>query len=976
MLGIVCGPIVTAQEPEQVEGQTPEAVEQQPAERTFEGEVTVTGTLIPRPTLDSMSPVTVVDVAEELTLTGTTRIEDLMISLPQVFAGQNSTVSNGATGTASINLRYLGEGRSLVLINGRRMAFGDAYSADINAIPAPLVKRVDILTGGASTVYGSDAVAGVVNFILDTDFTGFRGGVQYSVYQHNNNNELARELHEAAGFDYPSGSTWDGGAINAYVAAGGRFADGRGHASVYVDYRKIDELVKSSRDYLNCAYSVSEDGPYCGGSRNIPRGRFVAFGPDWDYVGDFVLTLAEEGGDGHSFRPRNDEVFNYGPYNHIQRPDDKWNAGGFAHYTINEYFEPYLEVMFMRDYTDAQIAPSGSWGIDSINCDNPMLSDQQRDLICVQPGYGPHEYANVRIRRRNIEGDPRRSQIGHTNYRIVAGLRGDIGDSWSYDLYGLHAESGFQLTSINDLNVERMRNALDVIVDPNTGEWVCRSGGDDGCVPWNIFQEGAVTREATDYISTVAMRNGDSRTRVVNLTFSGDLEDYGLTIPSAIEGLQIAVGAEYRSEFQQVRADEVSQVGTAGNIGSRPNVKGSWDVNELFIEALVPIVQNTRGFRDLSLELGYRYSDYSVSGGFNTYKGLLDWAFTDSWRLRGGYNRAVRAPNIWELFRPQTLSAGGGDFCENDIDTGVPYGTLEECMLTGVSEEQYGNIPSRGGGINTLEGGNPLLDPEVVDTVTAGVVWTPRAIPGLSVTADYYDIEVTDTVGYLDSPFIIRYCADTGEPRFCNRIHRDEVGSLWLTTDSYVDVTNQNIGLRNAEGVDLNVTYLIGLGGAGVLNTNLIGTYLLRQRLADPSYDFDCVGYYGDMCGQASPKWRHRLRATWEGNFNMILSFTWRRLGAAMIDASSPDPDLGAPEWMPEIIASGIDKTPAYDWFDLAASYTWESGVRVTLGVNNIFDEEPPLMPGLADSIGTWFNLYGNYDPLGRHIFTSVEFTF
>ncbi len=440
------GSSAVAQEAELTDEQVQQAIEQQGG-ATFEEEITITGTLIPRPSLDSLSPVTVVDVAEELTLTGTTRIEDLIVSLPQVFAGQNSTIANGATGIASIDLRHLGTNRTLVLVNGRRLAMGDQNGSDINAIPAPLVKRVDVLTGGASTVYGSDAVAGVVNFVLDTDFTGVRGGVQYSIYQHDNNNQLAQELNEAAGFDYPSGNTWDGGALNAYIAAGGKFADGRGHGSVYIDYRKIDELVKSSRDYVACSVDSSEDGPYCGGSQTTPEGTFFAFGPPPTYVpvGAFMVGQREDGHDGHSFVPWDERRFNYGPYNHIQRPDEKWNAGGFAHYTINDHFEPYLEVMFMHDYTDAQIAPSGNFGVTTtINCDNPMLSEQQRDVICTQAGYGPHDYANVSSLRRNIEGDARSSQIGHTNYRLVAGLRGDINDSWSYDFYGLQAENNSQ----------------------------------------------------------------------------------------------------------------------------------------------------------------------------------------------------------------------------------------------------------------------------------------------------------------------------------------------------------------------------------------------------------------------------------------------------------------------------------------------------------------------------------------------------
>jgi len=975
LMVIVYGPLAVAQETEAIEGQIQEAIDRAAKDATFEKEITVTGSLIPRPSLDSLSPVTVVDVAEELTLTGTIRIEDLIVSLPQVFAGQNSTIANGSTGIASINLRQMGTKRTLVLINGRRLSMGDQWGTDINAIPAPLVKRVDVLTGGASTVYGSDAVAGVVNFVLDTDFTGVRGGVQYSIYQHDNNNQLAQSLNEAAGNYYPSGSTWDGGAINANIAVGGKFAGGRGHASAYIDYRKIDELVKSSRDYFACSVDATEEGPICGGSSTIPEGIFISFNPDFSFNRVFMVGQREDGHDGHSFVPWDERRFNYGPDNHIQRPDEKWNAGGFAHYTISDHFEPYLEVMFMNDYTDAQIAPSGAFPgiVDRINCDNPMLSEQQRDVICTQPGYGPTDFAWVSTRRRNVEGEPRSNQIGHTNFRLVAGLRGDIGGSWSYDFYALHAENHARLSYVNDLNEQRIRNALDVIVDPETGEWVCRSGSDDGCVPWNIFEEGAVTQEAIDYISTNALMDTIFRTRVLNLTFMGDLENAGLKIPSASEGLQIALGGEYRSDFQKVSPDEVYLTGTAGFMSNAEKLEADYDVSELFIEALVPIVQDTRGFRDLSLELGYRYSDYSTSGGVNTYKGLLNWAITNSWRIRGGYNRAIRAPNIWELFRSTSEAPGGPDPCANARDTGVPEFSLEQCLRTGMTEEQYGTIPSFFG-VRTIWGGNQALEPETADTITAGVVWTPQFAPGLSITADYYDIEVNETIGALPAWFILMQCGSTGDPRFCGWIHRDQAGTLELDPDAHVDTTNQNIGFLKSEGVDVNASYLIGLGNAGYLNTNLIGTYMLTQKLADPSFDFDCVGYYGVVCGQNNARWRHRWRTAWETNFNMVISLVWRRIGPGSIDDSSPDPDLGWPPAMPANIASGNDTLDAYDWFDLAASYTWRTGIQLTLGVNNIFDQEPPFLPGYADVRS--LNLYANYDPLGRHVFASLKFDF
>ena len=232
---------------------------QQAIDRPFEDEITVTGSLIPRTDLTALSPVTTMEVEQELTYSGINRIEDLMVSLPQVFASQNSTIANGASGMATIDLRNLGVARTLVLINGRRMAQGDAwqlgasYGPDLNSIPAALVKRVDVLTGGASTVYGSDAVAGVVNFIMDTDFEGFRGGLQYSAYQHNNDNQLAQDINEEAGFTAPSGSTTDGDAINAYFAVGGKFGEGKGHATGYITYRKVDEILKGYRDYVNCS---------------------------------------------------------------------------------------------------------------------------------------------------------------------------------------------------------------------------------------------------------------------------------------------------------------------------------------------------------------------------------------------------------------------------------------------------------------------------------------------------------------------------------------------------------------------------------------------------------------------------------------------------------------------------------------------------------------------------------------------------
>ena len=302
--------------------------------------VQVTGTLIPRPTLEAMSPVTTLEV-EELTYRGMTRIEDLLTTLPQVFVAQNSTIANGASGTATVDLRGLGSQRTLVLIDGRRMSSGDAFTtaSDLNFIPSALVKRVDILTGGASSVYGADAVAGVVNFVLDKDFEGVRGGVQVSGYQHNNDNALAQSINTAKGYNAPTGSMWNSGPMDFNLALGGKFANGKGHATVYLDYRYTEAITKDARDYTNCSVAtLGATGPACGGSGTWQDGRFQVFNAAGKRVGDYVLDVNSPNGDQFRARGAND-VYNFAPSNFMQRPDKRWAGGGFLNYDWNQKSE-------------------------------------------------------------------------------------------------------------------------------------------------------------------------------------------------------------------------------------------------------------------------------------------------------------------------------------------------------------------------------------------------------------------------------------------------------------------------------------------------------------------------------------------------------------------------------------------------------------------------------------------------------------
>ncbi len=935
-------------------------------------EMTVTGSLIPRPTIEAMSPVATMDVAE-IQYQGATRLETFLTNLPQVFAAQNSTYSNGASGTATVDLRYLGSNRTLVLIDGKRMPAGDRYelAPDLNFIPAALVKRIDVLTGGASATYGADAVAGVVNFILDTEFEGVKAGISGGAYQHNNNNALAQKISTARGFAVPTGSAWDGGQVDAYAAFGGKFGD-HGHASLYLDYRKTQALLKNRRDYTNCAVTgLSASGNACSGSSTIPLGRFQVFDADFNKKGDYTLDAAGSGNTFRNFSSATD-LFNFAVYNYMQRPDTRFGAGAFLNYDFNRHAQAYGSVMLMDDNTDAQIAPSGNFFSTSfLNCDNPMLSADQVKKICTNNGYGAHDMANVFIGRRNVEGAGRVDLLSHQSFRLLTGLKGEINDVWSYDVSGLHAETRVPEEYANDLDSTRLQDALIVDGNPNDpSSWHCRSGN-AGCAPWNIFKIGGVTKEALDYIAIPLLSNSDLKTQVAALTLTGNLKNYGVVFPTAAQGVSLAVGAAYNKFSLDFRPDQAYQLGIgAGQGGPTPPVSGAYTAKELFAEALFPVVQGARGVRDLSLELGYRTSDYSTSGRFGTYKAQVSYAPNTALKFRGGYNRATRSPNIVELFRPQGITLGGSqDICAGP----TPSATLEQCKRTGVTTSQYGNIQDNPAEqYNTLSGGNPLLTPEIADTTTFGLVVTPARFPTFSAAFDYYNIKLKDTIGTLGADQVISQCASTGDPTLCGLIHRDQFGTLWLTQEGYTQATNLNIGQSRASGVDVNVDYLRPIGGNSV-SLSLIGTYLLKSALATPLYDYDCVGYFGDQCGQPSSKWRHLARITFQrGNTGVTLG--WRMIGSVKVDAANPSPALAAPGSIAAYKTNGSFEYPAFNYLDLATTYDMGRGVHFTVGVNNLIDKEPPLGQGF--SYNDYSPGFGRYDPYGRYIHSSVMFTF
>ena len=490
-------------------------------------EVVVTGSRIHIPNLTGASPIYHID-SEALSFQGNVRVEDTLRLLPQVFSGQNANISNSSTGTATLNLRNLGTKRTLVL------------------------------TGGSSATYGADAVAGVINFLMVDDFEGVKLDYQFSQYQHGNSNNKWQGIVRDAGYSVSDGSAWDGDISNASLVMGKNLGR-RGNVTVYGTYRNIAAVFHGDRDYSSC--DLVKGLTACGGSGTTPQGTFRDFG----VLGARGLESFDYKVEGHRFVPREGTLYNYAPTNYFQRPDQRWTAGLFAHYDVHDKVEVYAEFMFMDDRSVAQIAPSGAFFVtDTLNCDNPFLSAQQFEALCGAYGLTKDDMQTVNIGRRNVEGGSRQSDLQHTSYRSVFGLRGDLSDRWRYELHYQYSKVQMKNAYRNDLSTTRIRRALNAVEHPETGEAVCRSvldGSDPGCVPWNIFREGGVTSDMVDYLTLPLSADGSTDQTVVSGYLTGHLGRYGITSPFAETSVDVVLGGEYRQENLTFNPDEAYRSG-------------------------------------------------------------------------------------------------------------------------------------------------------------------------------------------------------------------------------------------------------------------------------------------------------------------------------------------------------------------------------------------------------------------------------
>jgi iron complex outermembrane recepter protein len=976
-------------------------------------EIIVTGSRIAAPNEVSTSPIQVVS-AKEIQQGGKTDAIDLLNQLPQNFQNSSVDFSNTSSGLSTpggistADLRGLGPQRTLVLVNGRRLGTGDPNTAnpnpspDLDQIPLSLVERVDVVTGGASAVYGSDAIAGVVNFIMKKNFEGVQIDGQIGEYWHDNHEGWLNGLQTAAAYTPVTGSERDGRSKNFNLVMGSNLADGKGNVTGYLSYQHADPIASSERDFGGCQLNldIAKTGVGCSGSVNSNFFQ-TANQNIYSVVGNQFLPFPQAG----SVPPA---AFNSQPYIFMSREDDRYNAGFMGHFDINNYVKPYAEFGFMEDKTTEIIAPSGLFqsnptdptgnGNFNINCSNPLLSAQERSIICTPaqiaadtaaPGSAS---ANINIGRRNVEGGGREAFWDHTNYRAVGGATGEFAGAWNYDAYASYYYTTLYNANEKYLNYTSINNALQVTGGP-TGP-VCISG--PPCVPWNIFEQGGVTQAALNYLNATGTSYGSVTERIIHGDITGDLGKYGIKSPLANDGIGVNVGAEHRNDNLAFAPDGTELSGLlSGFGGASVAVDNSTSVKEEFIELRVPLAQKQAFVDDLVFDTGFRHSDYNLSGGVNTYKFEVQYAPVSDLRFRAGYQKAIRAPSVLELYTPQSfggISAPGIDPCAPTLDsttnTLIPATrSFADCAHTGVTAAEYGN--GGVGGVYTgtikqcvalqcdqVQGGNVALKPEQAESITVGLNFAPSFIPNLTGSLDFYRITVRDEINVLSAPVILQRCLDTGDPTFCTLIVRTATGSISgssIATGGYIVQTNLNVGAVAVKGIDAQAAYKHPLPmNLGSMSYVFAGSALLSattiQYPGAPSYD--CVGLYGPSCQTVNPRWRHNLRASWETPWNVEFSALWRFIGPVTLDSNTSQVGLSNGHY------DTFDaRMPGMNYLDLSMSWQAISNLQIRAGVNNVLDKDPPIVASNVATSGA-ANSYPTYDQLGRQLYLAFTAKF
>jgi iron complex outermembrane receptor protein len=916
-------------------------------------EIIVLGSRLRRRDFSEPSPITTID-RKALDFSGQGTLETALNQLPQVVPSFDRTANNPGNGRAQIDLRGLGAQRTLVMLNGRRLApSGIGTAVDVNNLPQALIERVEVITGGASTVYGSDAVSGVVNFTIRDDFEGF--GLDVSAY---------------------STEKGDSNYYDLNLAFGHNFANDSGNITFFGGYYDREATYADAREFTSVPWWDStwegEGGQLVqGGSARVPDG-LLDF-PWVDFGNGPASTIFDADGNPREYIEP-DDTYNWAPANFLQIPLRRYNGGFLLNHELTNRTEIYAEVAYSRSEVERILAPVPSAGWLQVNFDNPILTPATQQLFADNLFPVQGTVVEGFFLKRFEEFGPRVFDNTSEYTRIVAGVRGDFWSDWEFDAWITYTENDEEELLLNDGSHSRWQQGL--LVDPVSGQCFDPS---NGCVPVNMFGASNLSPEAIEFLHLPPMQNLTSRQQVLASAFiRGELFE---TWAGAVE---TAFGVEWHTDDGSFLADEFLFSGDTMGFGGESPVTGKEQVYEVYAEMLIPLADGVTLAEYLALEVGGRYSDYDNAGGVETYKAGLEWIPVTGLGFRAMFQRSVRAPNLLEAFQEQFIYEDSfvyddprDDPCSAASDP-VANGNVDNCIATGIPADQVGVFEASQFPALFISGGNPDLEPEFADTLTAGIVFSPEAIPNLQLSVDYFNIEIEGEIGGLAA---VDACFDVAnvDNLFCDLIRRDP------TTLNVNEVREFNInrGVYQTSGIDTQLNYSMELpsalafGDAGAgLNINVIWTHL--KELSNQNTPFssivECAGTFGWPCTEQSdgmtwPTDRVTTSLGYDaGDLSAHLSWRWidktdngAYIGAPLIGIPVEDLDLAVPF------------VKSKNYFDLGFAYQFGEHVIARLTIANLTDTDPPMMADWVYDKNTDTRMY---DIFGRSYTLSLSMTY
>lgn len=912
--------------------------------------VEITGSRIKTLNGESTSPISSVGEAQ-IRESQPVAIEEVIRTLPSAVPAIGPGTNNGTGGGATIDLRGLGSNRSLVLVNGRRVVPFDLNAVvDTNSIPVALLQRVDIFTGGASVVYGADAVAGVVNFVLKRNFQGV----------------------EASGF-YGMSEEGDAKRRKMDLTIGSNLADGKGNVVLSVGATRTEEVTQGKRSFGLVSRSSTT---------GAPQGSFTTVPAYLDSAQISYQLLPNGDPDFNGL-----ETYNFNPLNYYQTPLGRIQATALGTYNLSPNATVYAELMYTRSNVISNLAPSGTFfNTYSVPIGNPYLSAGLRSDICTAysiaaadcvAGPGGTTEFSVDIGRRFVELGPRINEFRNKTSQMNVGVQGSLFGDWSYDAYISRGEASQNQIAKNWGSSSKVQQALRAF------DTASCSDTSNGCVPLNLFgAAGTITPAMLQFINLSSITTVDIYQDVMAATVSGDLGK--VKSPLSRNPIGVAVGVESRKMTAANFADAAGQTNgeVLGTGAPSPTVNGTFKLNEIYTEVKVPLLSGLPFAHDANLDLGYRHSEFKTSGttNYGSWKFGGDWSPVRGLRFRVMAQKANRAPNVGELFNPviTQLDNLAVDPCQGtNINSAQANtaGTLSNlCRLTGVPVARFGSLPPPSAGqVNILTGGNPALKPEEAETLTAGIVFEPAFAPGLAISLDYYQIEITKAISSPSVQDVMDDCYSAARnPNFvfnaaCANVGRGPSGTFNGSSSPGIRLTQTNQGAQTTSGLDLKVDYRLKMAAAGTVDIgfelNSVDKYWFQ---ASPnSVQRDCLGYYSVACGQPNFEQKFVQRTVWSmGPFTA--GYNWRYMSAV-------DVEPGSGNWFAD-----YRSIKAYSYVDLSASWKPTKNIKLNLSINNAFNKKPPEV---GNTISTTTANSGNtfpqvYDAVGRFYTLGANFTF